>query len=60
VVVAHTFNPVLGEAEAGESPGLGPVWSTEQIPGQTGKPCHEKGERDGDREGETVTEESEY
>ena len=30
--MAHTFNPIAQEAEAGRS--LWPAWSTEQAPGQ--------------------------
>ena len=35
-VVAHTFNPSTGEAEAGGSLSSRPAWSTEQVPGQPG------------------------
>ena len=32
--MAHIFNPSTWEAEAAESLGLRPTWSTEQVPGQ--------------------------
>ena len=35
-VVAHTLNPSTWEAEAGESLGSRPAWSTEWVPGQPG------------------------
>ena len=35
-VVAHTFSPGTQEAEAGGSLSLRPIWSIEQVPGQSG------------------------
>ena len=34
VVVAHTFNPITQEAEAGGSLSLRPAWSMELVPEQ--------------------------
>jgi hypothetical protein len=35
-VMAHTFNPSTGEAEAGGFLSSRPAWSTEWVPGQPG------------------------
>ena len=35
-VIAHIFNSIIQETEAGGSLNSRPTWSTEQVPGQPG------------------------